>query len=1129
MSKLFKKTLLAMILLFGVIATVISGFAGWSLYDRIIDEYESKAVAIASNIAHSSMEIILNRDASTIQSIVDQYNEIKGLAYVLVVHHNGEVLSHTFAPHVPYELQKLIERPRERKEDVIVTKVRVGGFKDQPIMEDPLGNLLLRVLQWVRLKDQGNVLDVSSPILSGAAGYVHVGMHLDGVESYTWATILKLHLATFVIFVVAVVIAGMITNTISRPLAKLTEYSNKVANREFSAAIDIKSKDEIGILATTMTNMASEIQTRVTTLEQEVSDATQELEDTLAYVSAIIENLADGLLVMDSQGKVSRCNPALLHILELDYDPRGHSVRELLGSEAADFLQRKGSELAETFENIPIDSRIEEASNGFLRLDQRPDNTIEITAVEKNGRRFPIELVASAVCLKGIWHTIGIVRDITVRKRAEETLRLSEEKYRGIFEHAVAGIFQTDAGGFLINANPASARILGYESPEELLEAVKKVGAKIYLNPQRQEEFIRLMQEGQLLRGFEVELLRKDGTPIWASLHARPILNERGVLLSTEGILRDITERKRAQEALLESERRYRELFDISPDPMMVHKEGIILFGNDTAAKFLRVGPAEALEGLPILDFIHPDFRESVGHSINQAQQLRVASAFAEVQFLRANGSVGHLELVAVPTRYNNENAVLFLGRDITERKEAQDALRTSEERFRTIFEIAPDCIFLKDLDLRYTNVNPSVETLLGIPASEIVGKRAEDLFGAEAGRHVREGDIRVLAGETIEDEHTRPVRGMYLTFHDIRTPLRDSSGSVIGVCKFSRNITDRKGVQRPPVATERSYTSKAMLGALERARQAAETDGIVLLLGESGSGKDYMARWIHRKSQRADGPFFSVNCAAISRELAESEFFGHERGAFTGAVTRKKGLLELAEGGTLLLNEIGELPLHLQSKLLTFLDTRSFTRVGGEKDIRVNARLIAATHRDLELEVREGRFLEALFYRLNVYPVRVPPLRERLEDLPIMVEEILLNLATEMRLTQVPTIDPEDVRKLGSYTWPGNVRELRNFLERQAMLSKGGKLDSVLTSAPSATSRDWSHEIRFCDDNQSLTTIIDEVTRSFCREALRRSRGSKKEAATLLGISRQSLYRYIKSYDLESECETAPGESSVM
>jgi len=1093
MSKLFKKTLLAMILLFGVIATVISLFAGWSLCNRIIDEYRSKAVAIAGNIAHSSIEIILNRDASTIQSIVDQYNEIEGLAYVLVVHQNGDVLSHTFAPQVPYELQRLVERPRERKEDVIVTTVN--------------------------LKDRGKVLDISSPILSGVAGYVHVGMDLEGVLSYIWATIIKLHMATFVIFLVAVVIAYMITNTISRPLKELTDYANKVANREFSAVIDIKSEDEIGILARTMTNMASEIQTRMSSLEREVSDATEELEDTVAYVSAIIENLADGLIVMDSQSKVSRCNPALLDILGLDYDPRGHSVRELLGSEAADFLLRKGAELAEAREKDLADPGHEEASGDLLKVADRVSNTIETTALRPNGSRFPIELAASVVSMKGVRHTIGIVRDITVRKRAEETLRLSEEKYRGIFEHAVAGIFQTDANGFLINANPASARILGYQSPEELLETATKLGADVYISPQRREEFIRSMQEGQVVHGFEVQLRRKNGEPIWASLHARPVLNERRVLLSTEGILRDITERKRAQEALLESERRYRELFDISPDPMIVHRAGMILFGNEAAAKFLRVGNAEALEGLQFLDFIHSDFRESVSQSINQAQQLRSASDFAGVQFLRADESVGYLESVQVPTKYKNENAVLSLGRDITERKEAEEALRISEERFRTIFEIAPDCIFLKDLDLRYTHVNPSVETLFGVSASEIIGKRAEDLFGDEESSHIKEGDLRVLGGETIEDEHTRPVRGMFLTFHDIRTPLRDSSGAVIGVCKFSRNITDRKGVGRPPLVNEQNYRSKAMLAELERARQAAQTDGTVLLLGESGSGKDFMARWIHSKSKRGDGPFFSVNCAAISRELAESEFFGHERGAFTGAFTRKKGLLELAEGGTLLLNEIGELPHSLQSKLLTFLDTRSFTRVGGEKDVRVDARLIAATHRDLELEVREGRFLEALFYRLNVYPVRVPPLRERLDDLPVIVEEILLHLATEMRLTQVPTIDPQDIRALMSYQWPGNVRELRNFLERAVMLSKSSKLDLAIPAATASTGH-WSYEVHLSQE-QSLPDVVNDVTRSLCREALRRSGGSKKEAATFLGISRQSLYRYMKSYGLESEFGT--------
>ncbi len=168
--------------------------------------------------------------------------------------------------------------------------------------------------------------------------------------------------------------------------------------------------------------------------------------------------------------------------------------------------------------------------------------------------------------------------------------------------------------------------------------------------------------------------------------------------------------------------------------------------------------------------------------------------------------------------------------------------------------------------------------------------------------------------------------------------------------------------VQRP---IAEAYPSKAMRAALHEARLAAATDSIILLQGESGSGKDYLARWIHDHSRRAPGPYFAVNCAAISKELAESELFGHERGSFTGALGRKRGLLELAEGGTLLLNEIGELTLPLQSKLLTFLDTRSFLRVGGEKSITVNARLIAATNRSLDTEVAQGRFLSPLFYRI--------------------------------------------------------------------------------------------------------------------------------------------------------------------
>ncbi len=315
---------------------------------------------------------------------------------------------------------------------------------------------------------------------------------------------------------------------------------------------------------------------------------------------------------------------------------------------------------------------------------------------------------------------------------------------------------------------------------------------------------------------------------------------------------------------------------------------------------------------------------------------------------------------------------------DITRRKEAEIELRRSEERFRAVFEGAQDCIFIKDRSLKYTHVNPAMEELLGRPVSEVVGRRDREVFGWPAGKHAEEGDLRVLHGETVEEERTNQVNGASLTFHDIRVPLRNAEGEVVGICGISRNITDRRRlVSRLPVGSQ-NYPSQAMRSALARARLASATDSIVLLLGESGSGKDYVARWIHDHSRRATGPYFSVNCAAIARELAESELFGHEAGAFTGARGRKKGLLELAEGGTLLLNEIGEISLSLQSKLLTFLDTKSFLRVGGEKSIHVDARLVAATHRDIEAEVAAGRFLQPLFLSAQrLHHTRSPLARE--------------------------------------------------------------------------------------------------------------------------------------------------------
>jgi DNA-binding NtrC family response regulator len=293
-----------------------------------------------------------------------------------------------------------------------------------------------------------------------------------------------------------------------------------------------------------------------------------------------------------------------------------------------------------------------------------------------------------------------------------------------------------------------------------------------------------------------------------------------------------------------------------------------------------------------------------------------------------------------------------------------------------------------------------------------------------------------------------------------------------------------------------------------------------VLLLGESGTGKDYLARWIHDHSDRCHSPYFSLNCAALSRELAESELFGHESGAFTGARGRKRGMLELAEGGTLLLNEIGELPLSLQSKLLTFLDTRSFLRVGGEKAITVDARIMAASHRDLEAEVANRRFLEPLYHRLNVFSLRLPPLRERIEDLPILVESLMQELAKKMQLANIPALDQSLLNGLAAHNWPGNIREVKNALERALMLWDGGRFDIKLATNGAVDRDRWSLDFPF-PSGWTLKEVLNEVTKQMCMQALQRSGGNKQESARMLGTSRDALYSYIRRFGIDVDLLT--------
>jgi two-component system response regulator AtoC len=300
-------------------------------------------------------------------------------------------------------------------------------------------------------------------------------------------------------------------------------------------------------------------------------------------------------------------------------------------------------------------------------------------------------------------------------------------------------------------------------------------------------------------------------------------------------------------------------------------------------------------------------------------------------------------------------------------------------------------------------------------------------------------------------------------------------------------------------------------------AKVARSPSATVLLRGETGAGKELIARRIHQMSSRAHGPFVELNCSAIPENLLESELFGYEKGAFTDARRSKQGVFELASGGTVFLDEIGEMSPSLQSKLLKVIDEKRFRRLGGLTEVTVDTRVIAATHRDLNLLVRQEKFREDLFHRLNVVPVYLPPLRDRAEDVPRLVRHFAERFARELGKS-VPELSPEAQRLLIAYSWPGNVRELRNVIERVLLLEEDAVIRAehlppeILSPAGPATSGDTESVLR-----GDRVLPLAEIERQAILFALGKTDGNKTRAASLLGISRQTLRTKLKEYALES------------
>lgn len=506
------------------------------------------------------------------------------------------------------------------------------------------------------------------------------------------------------------------------------------------------------------------------------------------------------------------------------------------------------------------------------------------------------------------------------------------------------------------------------------------------------------------------------------------------------------------------------------------------------------------------------------------------------------------LDLTSLRYRSIDSEANSYHRQGLDEWRRAERFFREIERENQMILSAAGEGIYGVNADGITTFVNPAAEVMLGWKAEELVGVDMHSMIhhshadgscypnaSCPIFNAFRDGKVNTVDDEVFWCKDGKPLRVEYTS-----TPIVDN-GAMVGAVIVFRDISERKQSEeqlrqaleenaalRERLEKENAYlqeeiltqsnhheilgNSAAVKKILQQIDLVAPTDASVLITGESGTGKELVARAIHQASDRRDRPLIRVNCAAIPRELFESEFFGHVKGAFTGALRDRVGRFELADGGTIFLDEVGEIPLDLQSKLLRVLQDRRFERLGDEKTREVDIRLIAATNRDLKKEAAAGRFREDLYFRINVFPIECTPLRERGDDIPILAEHFLKTVAARLNLKKL-SLTNANIETLRAYAWPGNARELQNVMERAMILARHGRLHFHLPgdTAPASKPEDTtSHEDRVLTSKQMTAFEKANIERAL-RAAGGKVSGSDG-AATLLGMKATTLYSKIKN-----------------